>query len=82
VAKTGSSETLTFSAFLSLKLFLVNLLPLPALDGGADLYPAGAGAWRATYRPEKEGAVHAIGMLVLLAVMAVVTFYDYQRYFG
>jgi regulator of sigma E protease len=83
VAKTGLSETLTFSAFLSLNLFLVNLLPLPALDGGRLIFillELVRGGRRIA--PEKEGAVHAIGMLVLLAVMAVVTFYDYQRYFG
>jgi len=32
--------------------------------------------------PEKEGMVHAIGMAMLLVLMAVVTFYDYLRYFG
>lgn len=83
VAETGISPLLEFSAFLSLNLFLVNLLPLPALDGGRLIFillEVLRGGRRIA--PEKEGAVHAMGMLVLLALMAVVTFYDYLRYFG
>ena len=83
VAKNGLSQTLEFSAFLSLNLFLVNLLPLPALDGGRLIFILLEWVRRGRrIAPEKEGAVHAIGMLVLLGLMAVVTFYDYMRYFG
>ena len=68
---------------MSLNLFLVNLLPLPALDGGRLIFILLE--WLRGGRriaPEKEGVVHAIGMMVLLGLMAVVTFYDYIRYFG
>jgi regulator of sigma E protease len=83
VARTGIERLLEFTAFLSLNLFLVNLLPLPALDGGRLIFILIEwirGGKRVP--PEKEGLVHAIGMLVLLALMLVVTFYDYVRYFG
>lgn len=83
VAATGLSRLLEFSAFLSVNLFLLNLLPLPALDGGRLVFVLLE--WLRGGRrvpPEKEGMVHAIGMAVLLALMAVVTVFDYLRYFG
>ena len=83
VAKTGWDQLLEFTAFLSINLFLINLLPLPALDGGRLIFILLEwlrGGRRVS--PEKEGFVHMLGMVVLIAVMAVVTFVDYQRYFG
>ena len=82
-AKTGLSRLVEFTAFLSLNLFLVNLLPLPALDGGRVIFVILE--WIRGGRkiaPEKEGAVHAIGMLLLIGLMVVVTVMDYMRYFG
>ncbi|MGI5915507.1 MAG: RIP metalloprotease RseP [Anaerolineae bacterium] len=83
VARTGIERLLEFTAFLSLNLFLVNLLPLPALDGGRLIF-VGLEWVRGGKRvpPEKEGVVHAIGMVLLIALMIVVTFADYLRYFG
>lgn len=83
VAKTGVERLIEFTAFLSINLFLLNLLPLPALDGGRLLFVVLE--WiRGGKRipPEKEALVHAIGMAVLLVLMVVVTYFDYQRYFG
>jgi regulator of sigma E protease len=83
VAKTGVDRLIEFTAFLSLNLFLVNLLPLPALDGGRLIFIALEFVRRGRrIAPEKEGFVHALGMLVIIMVMLVVTFFDYQRYFG
>jgi len=83
VAKTGLSQLLEFTAWLSLNLFLVNLLPLPALDGGRLIFVLLE--WVRGGRkipPEKQGLVHAVGMIVLLCLMAVLTVVDYVRYFG
>ncbi len=83
VAKTGLERLIEFTGFLSLNLFLLNLLPLPALDGGRLLFVALEwlrGGERVP--PEKEALVHTIGMAVLLAFMLVITYFDYQRYFG
>jgi regulator of sigma E protease len=82
-AKTGIERLIEFAAFLSFNLFLVNLLPLPALDGGRLIFVALEWVRRGRrIPPEKEGMVHAIGMVALIALMVVVTFFDYQRYFG
>ncbi len=83
VAQTGVVRLLEFTAFLSINLFLFNLLPLPALDGGRLIFVILE--WvrgGRKIRPEKEGLVHAIGMIILLLFMAVVTIMDYLRYFG
>lgn len=83
VAKTGLVQLLEFTAWLSINLFLVNLLPLPALDGGRLVFVLLE--WVRGGRkipPEKQGLVHAVGMIVLLSLMAVLTVVDYLRYFG
>jgi len=83
VAKSGLGQLIEFTAFLSLNLFLINLLPLPALDGGRLIFILIELVRRGKrVSPEKEGFVHAMGMVFLLAMMAVVAFIDYQRYFG
>ena len=82
-AKSGLVRLLEFAGFLSINLFLVNLLPLPALDGGRLIFILlewVRGGKRVP--PEKEGLVHAVGMMLLLGLMAVVTVFDYMRYFG
>jgi regulator of sigma E protease len=65
---------------LSLNLALLNLFPLPALDGGRLLFVA-IEILRGGRRiaPEKEGLVHLVGFLVLIGFMFVVAFYDVDR---
>jgi regulator of sigma E protease len=77
VAKTGLSQLLEFTAFLSLNLFLINLLPLPALDGGRLIFVLLEWVRGGRKVPAKqEGLVHFVGMVVILSLMAVVTFFD------
>jgi len=83
VAQAGMVELTQLAAWLSVNLFLLNLLPLPALDGGKMVFiflEWVRGGKRVA--PEKEGLVHAIGMVLLLAVTVVITVMDYVRYFG
>jgi regulator of sigma E protease len=78
--KSGLAQLLEFAGLLSVNFFLFNLLPLPALDGGRLLFVIlewVRGGRRVP--PEKEGLVHAIGMAVLLGLMAVVTYFDVLR---
>jgi regulator of sigma E protease len=57
-------------------LGLTNLLPIPALDGGRILFVLIEAIRGRRIEPEREGMVHIIGMLVLLALMAVVMVQD------
>ena len=71
---------LYFGAFISVNLAVMNLLPIPALDGGrAVALILTVAVESVTHRkidPKYEGYIHAAGMIVLLAFMAVVTFKD------
>ncbi|MBI2957947.1 MAG: site-2 protease family protein [Chloroflexi bacterium] len=80
VARAGISPVLRFAALLSLNLAIFNFLPLPALDGGRLAFVALEWVRRGIrISPRKEGLVHLIGFIVLLAIMAVVTYLDIAR---
>lgn len=68
------------SILLSLNLAVLNLLPLPALDGGR-LFFVLIELLRGGRRiaPEREGVVHFVGLVVLLGVMFLVAFSDIRR---
>ena len=73
--------TLTqLTVLLSLNLALLNLLPLPALDGGR-LFFVLVEVLRGGKRvpPEREGVVHLAGMIILIGLMFFVAFLDVGR---
>ncbi len=76
VAQTGFVDILYLFSFISLNLGIMNLLPLPALDGGRILFTLVECVIRRPINPKFEGYVHLAGMAVLLAFMAVVTVFD------
>ena len=83
VVQTGLSNLMRFVAFLSINLFVVNLLPLPALDGGRIafiLLEKFRGGRRLA--PEREGLVHLLGLLLLLGLVAIVSYFDIARILG
>lgn len=71
---------LYFGAFLAINLAVMNLLPIPALDGGRILFllltTAVEGIIGKKLNPKYEGYLHAAGMILLLALMAVIMFKD------
>ena len=67
---------LTMASFISVALGLTNLLPIPALDGGRILFVLIEAVRGRRIEPEREGMVHVIGMLVLLALMVVLIIQD------
>ena len=72
---------LRLAILLTANLGVMNLLPLPALDGGRLVFQIVEVITRRRVPPEKEGYVHMIGMLLLLALMAVVMFNDIRKLF-
>lgn len=76
VAFSGFANVLYLFAFISLNLGIMNLLPLPALDGGRILFTLVECVIRRPLNPKFEGVVHLVGMIVLLAFMAFVTVFD------
>lgn len=63
-------------ALIAINIGLFNLLPLPALDGGHLLFLLIEMIFRKPVPRKLEGLVHAIGMILLLALMAVISFSD------
>jgi regulator of sigma E protease len=80
-SKMGIAAMLMFMAFLSANLFVLNLLPLPVLDGGAvvfNLYEIAIGR----PLPEKvQGAIMNIGAAIVLALVAAIVIGDVVRIF-
>lgn len=74
-----------FGAFIAINLSVMNLLPLPALDGGRIFFLLLNGliylVTRRTIPSKYEQYVHAAGMVLLLALMAFVAFQDVFRLF-
>lgn len=68
-------------ALLTINLGVFNLLPIPALDGGRLFFMVIELIRRKPIPPEKEGMVHAIGMLLLFALIIFVSFNDIMRLF-
>jgi regulator of sigma E protease len=77
VAKAGVSPVIEFAAFISINLGIVNLLPLPALDGGRIafvLLEMLRGGRRVSAKT--EGIIHTIGFILLIGLMLLVTYGD------
>lgn len=69
-------------AMLNVYLCLINLLPLPALDGGRLVFLTYELATRRRPNPKVEAAVHMAGFVVLLILMVLVTFKDIKNLFS
>jgi regulator of sigma E protease len=71
---------LYFGGFIAINLAVMNMLPIPALDGGRVvallLTTAVESITKKKIDPKYEGYIHGIGMILLLALMAVVMFKD------
>lgn len=83
VARSGLIWLLDFTALLSLNLALINLFPFPALDGGRLIFvilEALRGGRRVD--PRTERLVHLIGMVVLLGLVAFISYFDLVRIFS
>lgn len=76
----GLINILYFGAFLAVNLAVMNLLPIPALDGGRAvcllLTTAAEAILHRKIDPKYEGYLHAGGMILLLLLMAVIMFKD------
>ena len=73
---------LWFMALIAVNLGIVNLFPLPALDGGRLIFIILEMIRRKPVPPEKEGIVHLVGMVLLLGLMLALTVSDIIRCFG
>lgn len=75
------AQFLNIGILLSANLGVMNLLPLPALDGGRLVFLFIEAIRGKRVPPEKEGYVHLVGMALLMVLMVVVLYNDIQRVF-
>src|SRR5699024_9328872 len=69
VVQTGFMNFLMWTAMLSINLGIINLVPLPALDGGRLLFVGIEAVRGKPIDPQKEGFVHVIGFALLMLLM-------------
>ena len=78
----GMQMLLTLIAFITLNLGLVNLLPLPALDGGHLVFAVIEMVTGKRVNPEIEGYIHTVGFFLLMALFVYITYLDIIRFGG
>ena len=72
---------MNLAAILSVNLGIINLLPLPALDGGRLVFLAVEVVRGKPVPPDKEGMVHAIGFVFFMVLMVFLVFNDIRNIF-
>lgn len=78
-ARGGIVYLLSFSAFLSINLGILNLLPIPALDGSRIVFALVETVRRKPMDPQKEGFIHWMGFLFLMGLILLATYNDIIR---
>ncbi len=79
--KLGVVYLLSFTAFISLNLAVLNLVPFPALDGGRILFVLIEAIRRKAISPKITNAVNAVGFGLLLLFMLFITYKDVMKLF-
>lgn len=82
VSRSGIIPLLNLVAILSINLGVVNLLPIPALDGGRLLFIGVEAMFGRRISARAERMTHAVGMAILIALMLAITLQDVLRRTG
>jgi len=78
-ARAGARQFLSMLAFLSVNLAVLNLLPIPALDGGHLAFFLVEGVMRRPLRPRHREIAQQVGLLLLITLMVFVFYNDIHR---
>ena len=82
VTQQGGFEVyLELLALISVNLGVMNLLPIPGLDGSRLLFLLAEAIRRKPVKRELEGAIHAAGFILLMGLMVLLTYKDIMRFF-
>jgi len=80
-ARQGLADLLSLTGVLSIQLGMINLFPIPALDGSRLVFLLIEGVRGKPLNPEKENMIHLVGFVLLMALMIAVTYKDVLRLF-
>ena len=75
-AKTSIESVIYLTAYLSINLGFINILPFPAFDGGHVLFLIIEGIRKKKINPKIEGYVNAVGFILIMLLMLVITVKD------
>ena len=78
-AKQGILDVIYLAGLISINLGVVNLFPLPALDGGRIIFVIIEVIRRKPVDRNKEGLVHLIGFALLILLMIFITYADIMK---
>ncbi|AJG39892.1 zinc protease [Thermotoga sp. RQ7] len=81
-SKSGMEAILTVVAIITISLGVLNLLPLPALDGGRIVFSLVEMVTRKRLDPQIENIIHFIGFILLMVLFLYITFLDIGRLMG
>ena len=80
VAEHGVSPLLELTAFLSINRAIVNMLPIPALDGGRFMFVFIEWVRRGKrISPRREGLAHLVGFVAVIALILAMSYRDVMR---
>ena len=81
-ASRGFPQLLLFMALLSINLAILNVLPIPVLDGGHLVFLAIEAVKGSPVSAKARGWAQQVGLLMLLTLIIFVTYNDIMRFFA
>jgi regulator of sigma E protease len=82
VSQLGVAAFLKLIGVISVNLGVLNIIPFPGLDGGRLFFVLLSAALRRRLSPQVEAAIHAVGFVLLLGLLVVVSVADIRRASG
>jgi regulator of sigma E protease len=79
VAKFGVPAVLKLVGVLSVNLGVINIIPFPGLDGGRLFFVLIGALFRRRLSPQVEAAIHAVGFVLLIGLLVIVSISDIRR---
>lgn len=80
-AKSGFQNILYLTAFISINVGFVNLIPFPAFDGGRALFLIIEKIRKKPLSPKVENTIHSLGFVLLMGLIVVITIQDIIKLF-
>jgi regulator of sigma E protease len=79
--RSSGEDVMRLVVLISASLGIMNLLPIPALDGGRLVFMVIEAIRGKAVPPEKEGMVHFVGLILLFGLMIFLTVNDITNFF-
>lgn len=79
-AEAGLINIIYLIGYLSINVGFINLLPIPAFDGGRILFLIIEKIRRKPIKPSVENAIHSVGFVLLMILMVAITYNDIIRF--